>query len=64
MDSKQERSMAFDADSMAERRRLTRKLSLWRVLAVAAGCLALVGIAIGVFGRSRMRISPASPSAA
>jgi protease IV len=44
--------MAFDADSMAERRRLTRKLSLWRVLAVVAGCLALVGIAVGIFGRS------------
>ncbi len=51
--------MAFDADSMAERRRLTRKLSLWRVLAVAAGCIALVGIAIGVFGRSMLGTSSA-----
>jgi protease IV len=46
--------MAIDADSMAERRRLTRKLSLWRVLAVAAGCVALVGVAIGIFGRTAL----------
>ena len=43
--------MAFDADTMAERRRLTRKLSLWRVLAVVAGCIALIGITLGIFGR-------------
>lgn len=46
--------MAMDADSMAERRRLTRKLSLWRVLAVVAGCVALVGLAVGVIGRSNI----------
>ncbi len=44
--------MAIDADIMAERRRLTRKLSLWRVLAVLAGVLALVGLTIGIVGRS------------
>ncbi len=44
--------MAYDADTMAERRRLTRRLSLWRVLAVVAGCLAVVGLAVGLFGRS------------
>jgi protease IV len=44
--------MPIDADSMAERRRLTRKLSLWRILAIAAGCVALVGLAIGLIGRS------------
>jgi protease IV len=44
--------MAFDADTMAERRRLTRKLSLWRILAVVAGCVAVIGLAIGVLGRS------------
>ncbi|MFM9974750.1 MAG: signal peptide peptidase SppA [Beijerinckiaceae bacterium] len=44
--------MAMDADTMAERRRLTRKLSLWRVLAVAAGCVAVVGLAVGLLGRS------------
>jgi protease IV len=47
--------MAYDADTMAERRRLTRRLSLWRVLAVVAGCLAVVGLAIGLFGRSNFR---------
>jgi protease IV len=51
--------MAFDADSMAERRRLTRKLSLWRILAVAAGCIALIGLAVGVFGRSALSNSSA-----
>ncbi len=51
--------MAFDADSMAERRRLTRKLSLWRVLAVVAGCIALVGIAIGLVGRSMLNTTSA-----
>jgi protease IV len=44
--------MPIDADSMAERRRLTRKLSLWRVLAVVAGCAALVGLAVGLIGRT------------
>jgi protease IV len=44
--------MPLDADGMAERRRLTRKLSLWRVLAVAAGCAALLALAVGVIGRS------------
>jgi protease IV len=46
--------MSLDADTMAERRRLTRKLSLWRVLAVVAGCLAVIGLAIGFFGRSQL----------
>ena len=46
--------MAYDADTMAERRRLTRRLSLWRVLAVVAGCIAVVGLAVGLFGRSRL----------
>lgn len=45
--------MTMDADSMAERRRLTRKLSLWRVLAVLAGVVALVG----VMGRSTIASS-------
>jgi protease IV len=49
--------MAYDADTMAERRRLTRRLSLWRVLAVVAGCLAVVGLAIGLFGRSSFSTS-------
>ncbi len=44
--------MAFEADAMAERRRLTRKLSLWRVLAIAAACVALIGVAVATFGRS------------
>jgi protease IV len=46
--------MAMDADSMAERRRLTRKLSLWRVLAVVGGVIALVGLAVGVIGRTEL----------
>jgi protease-4 len=46
--------MAIDADGMAERRRLTRRLSLWRVLAVAAGMVALLGLAVGVVGRSTL----------
>jgi protease IV len=46
--------MAMDADTMAERRRLTRRLSLWRVLAIAAGCVAVVGLAIGLIGRSAL----------
>jgi protease IV len=46
--------MALDADTMAERRRLTRKLSLWRILAVVAGCLAVIGLAISIFGRSQL----------
>jgi protease IV len=49
--------MAMDADSMAERRRLARKLSLWRVLAVAAGVVALVGLAVGLIGRSGLLAS-------
>jgi protease IV len=44
--------MAIDADSMAERRRLARKLSLWRVIAVVAGGVALVGLAVGLLGRT------------
>jgi len=44
--------MAFEADQMAERRRLTRKLSLWRVLAIAAACVAVVGLGASLFGRS------------
>jgi protease IV len=51
--------MAFDADTMAERRRLTRKLSIWRVLAVAAGCVAVIGLAVGIFGRSALTGSTA-----
>ncbi len=46
--------MALDADGMAERRRLTRKLSLWRVLAVVAGVVALVGLAVGLIGRTQL----------
>ncbi len=44
--------MAFEADAMAERRRLSRKLSFWRVLAIAAGCLAVIGLAVALFGRN------------
>jgi protease IV len=44
--------MSIDPGMMAERRRLTRKLSLWRLLAIAAGCVAVLGIAITAFGRS------------
>jgi protease IV len=54
--------MSFDADTMAERRRLTRKLSLWRVLAVVAGCLAVIGVAVATFGRSSL--SPSTQSLA
>ena len=46
--------MSLNADTMAERRRLTRKLSLWRVLAVVAGCLAIIGVALALFGRSQL----------
>jgi protease-4 len=46
--------MPLDADGMAERRRLTRKLSLWRVLAVLAGAVALVGLAVGLLGRTSL----------
>jgi protease IV len=46
--------MTLNADTMAERRRLTRKLSLWRVLAIVAGCLAVLGLAIGLLGPSRL----------
>jgi protease IV len=49
--------MAMDADSMAERRRLTRKLSLWRVLAVVGAVVALVGLAIGLIGRTSLASS-------
>jgi protease IV len=52
--------MSLDADTMAERRRLTRKLSLWRVLAVVAGCLAVIGVAVATFGRSSLSSSTQS----
>lgn len=51
--------MSLDADTMAERRRLTRKLSVWRVLAVLAGCVAIIGLAVGIFGRSALTGSTA-----
>lgn len=44
--------MAFEADAMAERRRLTRKLSHWRMLAIGAACVALIGVAVALFGRN------------
>jgi protease IV len=44
--------MSIDPGTMAERRRLTRKLSLWRLLAIAAGCIAVLGIAVTAIGRS------------
>ncbi len=46
--------MSLNADTMAERRRLTRKLSLWRVLAIVAGCVAVIGLAVGLIGRSNL----------
>jgi protease-4 len=44
--------MAINADGMAERRRLTRRLSLWRVLAVLGGILALLALGVGLIGRT------------
>jgi protease IV len=46
--------MSLNADTMAERRRLTRKLSMWRVLTVVAGCIAVIGLAVGLIGRSNI----------
>jgi protease-4 len=46
--------MSPSADTLSERRRLTRRLSLWRGLAIAAGCLAVVGLAAALFGRGAL----------
>jgi protease IV len=46
--------MTPSADTLSERRRLTRRLSLWRGLAVAAGCVAVIGLAVAIFGRGAL----------
>lgn len=45
--------MSFDADALVDRRRLRRKLMLWRVLAVVA-VVAAIGAAAASFGGSAM----------
>jgi protease-4 len=44
--------MSLDADSIVDRRRMRRKLTFWRVLAVAAIILAIVGLGAVVSNRS------------
>ncbi|MGL5115196.1 MAG: signal peptide peptidase SppA, partial [Beijerinckiaceae bacterium] len=46
--------MAQTADTLSERRRLARRLSLWRGLAIGAACLAVVGVATALFGRGAL----------
>jgi protease IV len=46
--------MPIDAEQMSERRRLTRRLSFWRIAAIAAACLTVIGIALATFARSSM----------
>lgn len=43
--------MSLEADYLVDRRRLRRKLGLWRVLAFLAGALALLAIALAAGGR-------------
>jgi protease IV len=49
--------MSQSADSLSERRRLTRRLSLWRGIAIGAACLAVVGVATALVGRSTLTAS-------
>ncbi|MCA0422708.1 MAG: signal peptide peptidase SppA [Proteobacteria bacterium] len=44
--------MSFDADVLIDRRRLRRKLTLWRVLAFLGGAVALVALGLMAGGRS------------
>jgi protease IV len=44
--------MSLDADAIIERRRLRKRVMLWRVAAFAALAVAVIGIAIAVFGRT------------
>jgi protease IV len=46
--------MPIDAEQMSERRRLTRRLTFWRVAAIAAACFTVIGIALATFGRSAL----------
>ena len=50
--------MTFETETVLDRRRLRRRLSLWRGLAVVA-----VLLAVGLRRRSRRPMAPASPSA-
>ena len=44
--------VSFDADALIDRRRLRRKLSLWRVLAILGGVVALVALGLMAGGRT------------
>ena len=44
--------MSFDADALIDRRRLRRKLSLWRVLAFLGGAVALVALGLMAGGKN------------
>jgi protease IV len=46
--------MPIDAEQMSERRRLTRRLSFWRIAAIAAACLTVIGIAVATLSRSSL----------
>jgi protease-4 len=54
--------MTPDAEMIADRRRLRRKLSLWRVLAVAAAVAALVAVGLAAAGRNP--VAPGQPQIA
>ena len=44
--------MTLDADTIVDRRRLRRKLTRWRVIAVLVAIIAIVGGAFAIYGRS------------
>ena len=52
--------MPLDADTIVDRRRLRRKLTFWRVLAVVIAVVAVVGSP----NRSRPRVAPATTTTA
>jgi protease IV len=43
--------MALEADILVDRRRLRRKLIIWRVFAIIAAMLAIFGLGLGIAGR-------------
>ena len=57
--------MSLDADLIVDRRRMRRKLTFWRVLAIVSSC-SLIGAFAGLSNRSGLTgaISRASPSKA
>ena len=40
--------MSLDADSIVDRRRMRRKLTFWRVFAVALAAIAVIGTALAI----------------